>query len=120
MDQYLQIIIYILSGILGLCVGSFLNVVIYRLPNNMSRAVPASHCPDCKHPLKWYDNIPVLSYTILGGKCRYCKKHISSDIPQSSCLIWHSGSSQYGDFTVTAACSTLSTSAYLCSSALYS
>lgn len=76
MDQYLQIIIYILSGILGLCVGSFLNVVIYRLPNNMSRAVPASHCPDCKHPLKWYDNIPVLSYTILGGKCRYCKKHI--------------------------------------------
>ena len=68
---------YVLSAILGLCVGSFLNVVIYRLPNNMSLAKPSSHCPNCKYQLRWYDNIPVLSYIILGGKCRKCKKPIS-------------------------------------------
>lgn len=69
--------IYILSGILGLCVGSFLNVVIYRLPNNMSLASPGSHCTSCQYSLRWYDNIPVLSYLILGGKCRKCKRRIS-------------------------------------------
>ena len=76
MEKYIQLLIYIFAGVIGLCVGSFLNVVIYRLPNNMSRATPASHCPDCKHPLRWYDNIPLVSYITLGGKCRYCKKHI--------------------------------------------
>lgn len=71
------IIALILSGIFGLCVGSFLNVVIYRCPNNMSLAKPTSHCPKCNNPIKWYDNIPVLSYILLGGKCRHCKEHIS-------------------------------------------
>lgn len=70
-------IIYIMTAILGLCVGSFLNVVIYRVPNNMSVVKPASHCPYCKSEIKWYDNIPILSYLILGGKCRNCKTHIS-------------------------------------------
>lgn len=73
----MEIIIYVLTAIVGLCVGSFLNVVIYRVPNNMSVSLPASHCPQCGYVLKWYDNIPVLSYLILGGKCRSCKKHIS-------------------------------------------
>ena len=69
--------VYILAGIVGLCVGSFLNVVIYRVPNGMSVAMPPSHCPKCNYQLKWYDNIPVLSYLLLGGKCRSCKEPIS-------------------------------------------
>ena len=71
------ICVYILSGLLGLCVGSFLNVVIYRLPNNMSLANPGSHCTSCQYSLRWYDNIPVVSYLLLGGKCRKCKSRIS-------------------------------------------
>lgn len=71
------IVTYVMCGLLGLCVGSFLNVVIYRVPNGMSLAKPSSHCPNCGYVLKWYDNIPVLSYLILGGKCRGCKQHIS-------------------------------------------
>lgn len=77
MEKYYLAIVYILAGIVGLCVGSFLNVVIYRLPNKMSLAKPNSHCPACKYQLRWYDNIPVISYLILGGKCRKCKAHIS-------------------------------------------
>lgn len=77
MGDFELTVIYILTGILGLCVGSFLNVVIYRVPEGMSLATPPSHCPRCGYRLKWYDNIPLLSYTILGGKCRSCKEHIS-------------------------------------------
>ncbi len=69
--------IYVLAVVLGLCVGSFLNVVIYRLPEGMSLAKPSSHCTSCGYSLKWYDNIPVLSYIMLGGKCRKCKEKIS-------------------------------------------
>ncbi len=76
MEKFYLICAYVLSGIIGLCVGSFLNVVIYRLPKNMSLSKPNSHCPACKYELRWYDNIPVISYVILGGKCRKCKKHI--------------------------------------------
>lgn len=68
---------YIFAGLIGLVIGSFLNVVIYRVPNGMSIAMPPSHCPNCDYKLKWYDNIPVLSYIILGGKCRSCKQKIS-------------------------------------------
>ncbi len=77
MEQFYLICAYVLSAVYGLCVGSFLNVVIYRLPNQMSLAKPNSHCPSCKYELRWYDNIPVLSYVMLGGKCRNCKTHIS-------------------------------------------
>ena len=69
--------VYVLAGLLGLCIGSFLNVVIYRVPNGMSIVAPPSHCPRCGYRLRWYDNIPLLSYLILGGKCRNCKEHIS-------------------------------------------
>ncbi len=62
--------------ILGLCVGSFLNVCIYRLPASKSIITPRSHCPGCGNTLKIYDNIPVLSYLCLRGKCRFCDKHI--------------------------------------------
>ena len=71
-------IYYIMALILGLCVGSFLNVVIYRVPNGISLIKPNSHCPKCKSEIKWYDNIPILSYLILRGRCRVCKCHISS------------------------------------------
>lgn len=67
----------VLAGLVGLCVGSFLNVVIYRLPLGISLAAPPSHCPVCGYRLRWYDNIPVLSYLMLGGKCRHCRAHIS-------------------------------------------
>lgn len=79
MDQqeFMMLCVHILALILGLCVGSFLNVVIYRLPNNMSLSHPGSHCTTCDYSLKWYDNIPVLSYILLGGKCRKCKSPIS-------------------------------------------
>lgn len=72
-----MIAVYILAGLYGLCVGSFLNVVIYRLPRDMNLAKPGSHCTSCGYALKWYDNIPVLSYIMLGGKCRKCHAHIS-------------------------------------------
>lgn len=77
MEKFYLAVVYILTGILGLCVGSFLNVVIYRVPNKMSLAKPNSHCPVCQYELHWYDNIPVISYLMLGGKCRKCKTHIS-------------------------------------------
>lgn len=63
--------------IVGACVGSFLNVCIYRLEKGASIIRPRSYCPDCKHPLAWYDNIPLLSYLILMGRCRYCRRPIS-------------------------------------------
>jgi len=66
----------IIVFILGICVGSFLNVCIYRLPKEKSIIRPASHCPSCEAPVKWYDNIPLVSYILLGGKCRSCKGNI--------------------------------------------
>ena len=71
----------IYSFILGLVIGSFLNVVIYRLPREQSLSHPGSACPICKEKIKWYDNIPVLSYIALGGKCRICKTKISIQYP---------------------------------------
>ncbi len=91
MDKFYEITAYVLTAIVGLCVGSFLNVVIYRLPEGMSLAKPKSHCPNCKYELKWYDNIPVLSYCILGGKCRNCKTHISfryTAVELANMLLW--------------------------------
>jgi leader peptidase (prepilin peptidase)/N-methyltransferase len=62
---------------LGLCVGSFLNVCIYRLPAGKSLVWPGSHCTSCDTPIAWYDNIPVASYFILGGRCRKCGARFS-------------------------------------------
>ena len=61
----------------GSIIGSFLNVCILRIPGNMSVTYPASHCPACKKPIPFYFNIPLISYIILGAKCRYCKSPIS-------------------------------------------
>jgi leader peptidase (prepilin peptidase) / N-methyltransferase len=67
--------------VLGLCVGSFLNVVIHRLPRDESIAHPSSHCPRCDAPLRWYDNVPLLSYLWLRGRCRGCGARISLRYP---------------------------------------
>jgi leader peptidase (prepilin peptidase)/N-methyltransferase len=66
---------------LGACVGSFLNVVVYRLPRGQSLITPPSRCPECQTPLAWYDNVPVFGWIFLRGKCRYCGKPISPRYP---------------------------------------
>ena len=71
----------VLVIIFGLCIGSFLNVAILRLPKNESITLPASHCPTCLHPLKWYHNIPLFSWLFLRGKCAFCKSAISRQYP---------------------------------------
>jgi leader peptidase (prepilin peptidase)/N-methyltransferase len=71
----------IVSIIFGAIIGSFLNVCICRLPNDESIVSPGSHCPQCKNPIRVYDNIPLVSYALLGGKCRYCRLPISMQYP---------------------------------------
>jgi leader peptidase (prepilin peptidase)/N-methyltransferase len=78
MVETLRIILVI---VVGLVWGSFLNVVIYRLPRDLSLVKPPSSCPKCGRRIKWYDNIPLLSYIMLGGKCRFCKARISIVYP---------------------------------------
>ena len=70
-----------LAGAFGLLVGSFLNVVAYRLPRGESVVFPASHCPSCDTPIKPYDNLPVLSWLWLRGRCRSCNTSISPRYP---------------------------------------
>jgi leader peptidase (prepilin peptidase)/N-methyltransferase len=67
--------------VLGAAIGSFLNVVIYRIPVGESIVFPGSRCQSCHTPLKWYHNIPILSWLFLGGKCAYCKAPISKQYP---------------------------------------
>ena len=71
----------ILVFVLGLVLGSFANVCIYRMPRNLSIVKPNSHCTNCNSFIKWYDNIPILSYIILKGKCRNCGSRISFIYP---------------------------------------
>jgi len=78
-----EVIFYLIFIIAGLAVGSFLEVVIYRVPRKLSIVRPASFCHNCKKKIAFYDNIPVLSYIILRGRCRYCK----SKIPVTSLLV---------------------------------
>ena len=74
---YLEIIIFLI----GAAIGSFLNVCIRRIPAGESLVLPASHCPQCLHPIRSYDNIPLISYLILRGKCRNCGARISLQYP---------------------------------------
>jgi leader peptidase (prepilin peptidase)/N-methyltransferase len=72
---------YIFAFIFGAVVGSFLNVCIYRLPKKESVVFPPSHCPNCDYKIPFYDNIPILSYIVLAGRCRSCKVRISPQYP---------------------------------------
>ena len=72
---------YIITGVLGAIIGSFLNVVIHRLPLEESIVFPNSRCPSCNAVIAFYDNMPVLSYAMLGGRCRACRKRISVRYP---------------------------------------
>jgi leader peptidase (prepilin peptidase) / N-methyltransferase len=74
-------VIVLVSGLLGLIAGSFLNVVIHRVPLRQSVVWPASHCPACGEPIEPRDNIPLLSYVLLRGRCRNCKARISARYP---------------------------------------
>ncbi|NPA49576.1 MAG: prepilin peptidase [Thermodesulfobacteria bacterium] len=68
-------------ALFGAVVGSFLNVCAYRLPREESIVFPGSRCPKCQAPIRWYDNIPILSYLLLRGRCRHCKAPISWRYP---------------------------------------
>lgn len=110
MEQYYLICAYVLSGIFGLCVGSFLNVVIYRVPNEMSLAKPGSHCPACGYSLKWYDNIPVVSWVMLGGKCRSCRGPISvryTLVEVANMLLWLASALIYWEQSPVYACTAM-------------
>ncbi|KAA8733701.1 prepilin peptidase [Acinetobacter qingfengensis] len=123
---------YFVVALLSLCVGSFINVVIYRLPKIMERewqlecqsylypeqppepqpayglSTPASACPNCQHKIRWYENIPVISWLVLKGKCRGCHQPISIRYPLveivtmlgSLIVAWHFGASIQGIFAI--------------------
>lgn len=69
------------AGVLGLLIGSFLNVVIHRVPAGQSVVTPRSACPHCEHPIRWFDNIPVISWLLLRGRCRDCGGPIAVRYP---------------------------------------
>lgn len=72
----MMVFLTVLAGLFGAAIGSFLNVCIYRIPAEESIVRPASRCPQCKSPIRCYDNIPILSWMILKGKCRDCGEEI--------------------------------------------
>jgi len=86
-------------GLFGLMFGSFANVLVYRLPRGESVVFPGSHCPSCGHALTWYENIPLVSWLVLKGHCRYCDAPISIRYPLLELflgltwayLAWHFG-----------------------------
>jgi leader peptidase (prepilin peptidase)/N-methyltransferase len=81
MDSFWTLWIWVVVVLAGAAIGSFLNVCISRIPEGLSIVRPASRCPQCGHPIRFYDNIPVLSYLLLGGKCRDCGVRISCRYP---------------------------------------
>jgi len=90
---------YVIAGVFGAVIGSFLNVVIHRVPLEESIVFPNSRCPSCGATIAFYDNIPVISYAVLRAKCRHCKEHISFRYPAVELLTaalfvavaWHAG-----------------------------
>ena len=81
MPSELYVPYLVLLGVLGLAFGSFANVVIWRFPRGESLSDPPSHCPKCDHPIRWRDNIPVISWLVLRGRCRDCGAPISLRYP---------------------------------------
>jgi leader peptidase (prepilin peptidase)/N-methyltransferase len=80
-DPAVDIFISLWLTMFGCCIGSFLNVIVYRLPLGKSLSFPPSHCPKCGHTIRWFDNVPVFGWLWLGGKCRDCKEPISFQYP---------------------------------------
>jgi leader peptidase (prepilin peptidase)/N-methyltransferase len=76
-----QVVLAVWMFALGSAVGSFLNVVVYRLPAGLSLVHPGSRCPACQHPIRWFDNVPVFGWVMLRGCCRDCKARISPRYP---------------------------------------
>src|SRR5512147_437040 len=86
-------ILYAVIAVFGLLVGSFLNVCIVRLPRGGSIVSPPSHCPRCRTPIRYYDNIPVISFLLLRARCRSCGEPISwryplVEIANAACYVW--------------------------------
>lgn len=89
----------VVAGLFGLTIGSFLNVCSLRWPRDESVVSPGSHCPHCQTPVRWYDNIPVVSWLLLRGRCRQCGKSISVQYPLvelATGLIWAGMFAAYG------------------------
>ncbi|ADD69050.1 peptidase A24A domain protein [Denitrovibrio acetiphilus DSM 12809] len=87
-------ILHLYALCLGLCMGSFMNVLIYRLPRDLSIVRPPSHCTSCGERVRFYDNIPVISWILLRGRCRFCSSEISFMYPVTEILtgvlVWYS------------------------------
>ncbi|MDP2182437.1 MAG: prepilin peptidase [Actinomycetota bacterium] len=94
-------------ALFGLAFGSFANVVIWRFPRGESLSVPGSHCPACGHPVRWYDNIPLVSWGVLRARCRDCGFRISFRYPLvelTSAVLWVLAAVRFGFTLRTVAC----------------
>ena len=92
-------VVLVAAGVVGLCLGSFLNVCILRLPHEQSLLWPPSSCPKCGRPIAWWDNIPVVSWVVLMGRCRGCRAPISAQYPIIEAavgLLWVGAVLMYG------------------------
>lgn len=100
------------AGLLGSVIGSFLNVCIVRLPQDQSVVRPRSRCPRCAAPIAWYDNVPILSWALLRGRCRHCRQPISAQYPLVEVLvagIWAAAVWWYGPTLTGVAAAALAT-----------
>ena len=87
------------AALVGACVGSFLNVCVYRLPEGLSVVRPRSRCPSCETPIAWYDNLPIVSYFLLRGRCRSCGARYSVQyaiVELVTALLWLAAVVRYG------------------------
>jgi len=92
-------LLWLFAGIVGAAIGSFLNVCIYRWPAEQSVIRPPSRCPSCEHALAWYDNVPILGWLLLRGRCRYCGAGVSVQYPLielATALIWVAAAVRFG------------------------
>ena len=89
----------VVAATIGAAIGSFLNVCVYRLPRDLSLVSPPSACPSCHTPIRWFDNVPVFGWILLGGKCRACRAPISSRYPLvelTVALLWFGSAWAWG------------------------